>query len=289
MLSATSPRTAFAESRSQPNRDLGQQLAASTLTQVSLPDGSSRTGRAFDQVLTYDPGHPGTDDLVQEHRFWLIPLSLDDTMSFLDSHMPTGTKRGGYGNVGTADTQEFDLSTVPPGIYSASLTETVVSLSAHQSELRLDAQVVWVPTRSPIEHVGSDIKAATITRTPGMSTTPAGLQPTTVTVTDPQQLSTLAQIFNGLVAVPSLDCVGPPETTYRVAFSTAGNTKPTIVAQGGLGGACGGFSVTVWSYAATPPRWQAAPKLATGKLIYFLDLLTISNATGGIAGSVGSH
>lgn len=253
------------------NEALGQRLAQSMLTRVALPDGSSSTRRALTKWATEPPQTPGTNDLIDQSRLWLVPLSMDDAMSFLRSHVPASmrvTTGDGYfgGPSGvTARYQGIDPLSLRTGISSATLFETVAAIGGSRSELRLDAQVVWIPRAANAEQVPAGTRAVVITRTPGTSATPAGLRPVTVTITDPGQIASLASMFDSLTAIPTEQCVPPPAPTYTVAFAPSPTATPTLVATSD---SC--YNLTVTVDGRTEPTLRP-----TGAFTNTLDALTI--------------
>ncbi|HET6915275.1 MAG TPA: hypothetical protein VFH56_04230 [Acidimicrobiales bacterium] len=200
-------------------------------------------------------------------------------MQFLSTHIPATVHQLARSDSAPFSWAQFATNSVPAGIFSATLSEAVARVPDGRSEIRLDALVVWIPQRPSSEIVPTNVKVVTITRTPGSATTPAGLTSATVTLTDPQQIANLVQIFNSLSATPTVQCVPPPETSYRIAFAESTASKPILVASSG---ACYDLAVTVWTYPTSgPPRWTAEPDLRPNTtLTGLLDSLTLRLPSG---------
>lgn len=262
---------------SQRNQLLGQRLADSLLADVQLPAGSSPTSRVLTKWAAKAPLTPGTDDLIDHSKLWLVPLSTVDTIAFFHAHPPARTRiTTSDGYVGDpsgieARYQGLEPVSLPAGIQSATIYETATTLTNGRSEVRVDAQVVWIPKEPAAERVPADTKAVIITRTPGTATTPAGLRPVTVTITAPGQIASLAQLFDSLSAVPTTECVPPPAPSYRVAFAASPTATPTLVATSD---SCNNLAVAL--------DGNQEPTLRpTGAFTSTLDTLTLGPSTTG--------
>ena len=219
-------------------------LAESLLDAVILPDGSAVLA-VTPTALANPPHSPAVPGLIDEARLWSVPGSPDGALAFERGHLPpsapksgqSGFFRGGPGGdgefIGAADPRPV------PGVESAELLFTVTADGRGGADLRVDAQIVWLPGRSPGEQVTVADHSVIVTRI----TQPGGAA-RTVTVTDPSAVVALGNLFNGLHTNDGgvRFCPGANPPTYTLAFAPTPGAHPDLIASGP---ACASWQVSV--------------------------------------------
>jgi hypothetical protein len=199
-------------------------LAARLLTRVMLPAGAIRlTGHvpgALRQTST-----PGVVQLIDLHRFRVLPESPGAATAFLLSHVPAGMRLDGTG-FGTGLLEvNFRLAGLPPGIYSAGLAEAVAPGPSRGSVLRVDAQVAWYPARSAAERLSPATFRAVTVQHAG-----SAIRPVSRTISGRGQIASLASLLNGLPANPGITLHCRAETSsYQLTFRPEAAGRPALV------------------------------------------------------------
>ncbi|MGC1419480.1 MAG: hypothetical protein WA786_05095 [Acidimicrobiales bacterium] len=184
-------------------------IARALLNDALLP-ATARQVHPSTTVLCQCAGTPAVDGLTTLHRFYVVagpPTALE---TYLTHHLP----RGGHydGSTGTSTTSDGSgiisiTITYPasgPHVYLRQLAYSMTRRTSSTSWLRIDAQVVWIPSRTSTE-VLSNVVAATVTgyRNVGLMGSSGDV---TLHVTG-QRLSALLAAFNSLPLGPQNDCM----------------------------------------------------------------------------------
>jgi hypothetical protein len=87
-----------------------------------------------------------------------MPLSMEDAIAWLQSHPPAGLYlNGNNGRTSRAVSWTYQDQPAPP-YTRAELGVAVTSVGPQKSALRVDGQVLWMPPRSPAEHIPDDVQ-----------------------------------------------------------------------------------------------------------------------------------
>jgi hypothetical protein len=171
---------------------------------------------------------------------------------------PPALPWGGKAPRGSAVLEEFvsyQLSRLPAGIGTATLSMAVAPTGPNTSELRADVQVTWYPPRSAAEYVPAAMHAVTITASL-LTPRPGSI---TRTFTSTAVARHLAAMLNDAHAT-SLALAPCPlqQVSYRLAFSASRGTVPYLVAEDT---GCQTLGITVLNH--PQPALQAPPGLGT--------------------------
>lgn len=213
-------------------------FAEEVLAMAPTPPGAAPWTAALPPLLA----EPGTSvairGLIDLHRVYVVPFQL--SQSAVIRQLPVGTRVTTSGSGGGP--QGFDSSfvatvpTVGPNEYLAQLVYTMTTVGVRKL-LRVDAQVVWVASRSAAETIPTP---ATAHVTGFNLVSAAGLPTRSVTVQlGAAQSGRLAAVINSLPLGAGVMCMEDPEA-YSVTFKPL-NGSPQITVTGEM---CG-FTVEV--------------------------------------------
>lgn len=104
---------------------------------------------------------PGTDDIVDEHRWWTVSSDAQTTLDWFRNHGVGHLTSSGSGTSGGPDgvtlfSLEFTDRPID-GINSAEVLVGVAPMPDGTSAVRADAQVVWLPARSAAESIPPNV------------------------------------------------------------------------------------------------------------------------------------
>jgi hypothetical protein len=228
-----------------------EKVAAELLTEAALPPHARRT-RSSDSAVQGPPQAPATPNLVDKGAVFTVPEDAQATIAFLSVHPAPGTTCDETGSTGSLNAMiEFfgeGLVSPPAGIQSAELLDQVVPNGPGSSLVRVDAQVVYDPERTPAETVGPLETVAVITRLGAGP--PRSNGRATLTITDPGTVGRLVAKVNTLPTQPP-GVSGCPaiSTTYQLSFGRSPTALADIIFNAG---GCGGVAVTVHGIAQPP-------------------------------------
>jgi len=208
-------------------------LANTILGRAILPPDASPTTSVPD-ALAAASSTPATPNLIDVDRLWRVGMTIEEAIAFVAAHPPTGmtcTGGGTSGGAGVVSSEDitFDLTSLPAGIASAQLQVAVAPTAATSSAIRVDAQVVFFPSRSEQEQVPAADAVVVVTRSGFFpSGAPAA---TSVTRTDPATVKNLASILDRLpAAVPGIRSCPSVSLHYQLAFATRAGSPANYVA-----------------------------------------------------------
>lgn len=230
-------------------------LARRLVGRAVLPPGSTIVATPPSVALERPPQVPGFSNLAQTTRFATTARSTAATISFLSAHRPKGYTVDGSGTgsidrhgVAIVEDMTFQLSGMPPGVYSADLLISVTSRGGGGSGIRVDAQVVWQLPKAAAATVpaGDTVAIVAVTESfPQRRSGPLAPRPRRVVVTRPAEVAILRAAADGLPPFPPLGGPDPgcptDSGTYIVAFATSTTARANITFTTGP---CGGVSVS---------------------------------------------
>ena len=165
-----------------------KQAATRLLHAVVLPPGSRRRREPTEYGgMIRNPGGL-LGKVVRLHGYWTVHAPLAFVVSFFERHHPPGLEEGG-GQIGVGAPLRRELT------FFARHPSRVVSVTGLQTRkgstlVRVDAQVVWIYPRSPLEKVPPGVHRIEI----------SGLY--SASVTDRAQIERIAGWFDRLPIVP---------------------------------------------------------------------------------------
>jgi hypothetical protein len=143
--------------------------AAAMLTdnEVPLPSGSSESSTDPPEAgsLLAHPayGPPPTPNAVDEHAWWLVPVTPAETLAYIYAHLPPGTTRSESGTgLGGPNVPENTFSGFRWPGSPGTLVVDAVRLANGSTALRVDAYVVWITPRAASERIPAGARLLTI-------------------------------------------------------------------------------------------------------------------------------
>ena len=195
-----------AATRPEPsNQQRAEQDAAAILAAFVAPLGARRLTAAPAAALKIPAQLSATPDMVDKASWWRVVGDPQQVLSWAAKHVPHRFTPGGGGSedqgAGTTWEDTFELPAVPGVLDSRQLTIEVADAGGGQTGIRVDAQVTWLPERTPGETIPSGSTAVTVTLDPDVNVHVKPPKP--VTITDPAKVRKLVALINGLPLFPS--------------------------------------------------------------------------------------
>lgn len=235
------------------NKQRAEQDAAAIRAAFVAPPGARRLKTApgvSGGVLTTTTQQPATPNLVDKAGWWQVAGDPKQVLSWVDKHIPgrftldgseTESTGKGAANI-LADT--FALPSVPGVLNSRQLIVEVVAAGGGQTDIRVDAQVIWLPPRTPSETLPAGVSAVTLTLGPDMNVHNSPPKP--VTVTDAAKVRELVALINGLPTFPagSYSCPEDGGARLVLTFSAHAGAPASAAATVSLEG-CEGVDLVI--------------------------------------------
>ena len=132
-----------------------------------LPPGSLARDRSQVGALKAEGGMIGCASnpcryAIRVTRWWTVPLSMNEALSWLHTHPPAGLYLNGNSATGKHYVSWTYQDRPAPSYTVAELTVAVAKDGANRSVIRADGAVLWVPPRSAAEHVPERIDQVTL-------------------------------------------------------------------------------------------------------------------------------
>jgi hypothetical protein len=147
--------------------------------------------------------------VTSEHRYYIVPGSPANVEEFLSTHIPHGGRFDGKGISGSSDAPPVLSMTITyrangPHIYLKQLAYSMTRRTSSTSWLRVDSQVVWIPSRNKSETISHPIAAVV---TGYRVTALSGSRGNVRIDLAGSALSKLIDIFNALPLGPNNHCM----------------------------------------------------------------------------------
>jgi hypothetical protein len=211
---------------------------------VHLPPGAVLQDSRLPALLTQLGEGIGATTGESDH-WWTVPGQVDSVKTFVTGHPPDGLVNGGSSGGGAGAHPESTLDyNFPTG---AKEPQTLVGVSFVQDgthvDVRVQAQVAYLPTRTAIETIPASVSSAVVVYQ-GPTMLPNGVapaKPRTATVTG-AGLRALIDSLNPLDAEPDVvhSCPAPDGETATITMAYSGHHMVFAEVFGG----CGGVQVT---------------------------------------------
>lgn len=180
------------------------------------------------------PSIPGASPVTDEHELYLYNEAPVTVIDWIRSHLPPGTRSAGHGTeTGTALTLFVPAPISGPNEYSATLEYVVAptSTSEDQSELRVDAVAIWVPTR-PATEVAPAGGVVSVTGFGDVTVKdPFSKDPVTVTLTRARAAG-LVQTLNSLPLGPKSGVCMEASLLYKISIRPKSGARQSFLAEG---------------------------------------------------------
>jgi hypothetical protein len=181
--------------------------AAAILASFAVPPGATKLSSAPSAgrgALKQPFGSPFTLDLVDDAAWWQAPGQPLQVLGWEQAHLPSrfstasGPSTAAYKGRAYAWSYDFALPAITGVLNSRGLTVLAVAAGNGTTDLRVDAQVTWIPTRAASEAVPPAARAVTLSL---LANSNSGL-PGPVTITDPARVRALTAFIDGLPLFP---------------------------------------------------------------------------------------
>jgi hypothetical protein len=221
--------------------------AAHILAVFIAPPHAVRTGRSSVSWLAQPPSFPLSPDLVTRTGWWRVAGQPQAVLRWIQAHKPAGFSDSGGGTSGVVPPggpptppagpphisgrawyAEFSLPDVPGVLVNRVLIAEVAAAGPHQTAIRVDAEVIWLPVKPAAEHIPAAAHIVTITPISG-DRRPAAADHQ-VTITDPGQTARIAAAVNALpldTPVDWMECGPGPGPGMRLTFRATA-TSPAL-------------------------------------------------------------
>ena len=177
--------------------------AAGILAAFAVPPGAARLTQAPSAgggALKKPPQAPGDSDLIDKAAWYRAPGTPQAVLAWESHHAPKSFARTGSGSSTAAGgvSIRFDMYTLPAItrlLDSRGMLVEVIPAGANTTDVRVDAQVTWVPARAAASMIPSgDVHAVTLALAPP----PNGHSkpPTPVSVTAKAKVAALVRLVN---------------------------------------------------------------------------------------------
>jgi hypothetical protein len=247
--------------------------AASLLPLLVLPPGTVQSS----SEPMGDGGHlaaaserVATPNLVDQHTWWIVPLSRSETIAFVRAHPPVGSKLTGSGQGGIGrvvrdgepgvlsveeEWQEFGFAPIAGTLGQRSLSVTAVQLPDGSSGVRADAQVVWLTPRPPSEVIPSGASLLRVSVPSRIRENRSGQRP--FNVASVPRIAAVVKLLNSLPAAQpgTRSCPIDFGNRVRLRFYARRGASPLATVMINPE-ACGGVGVVI--------RGKVAPELEGG-------------------------
>jgi hypothetical protein len=217
-------------------------FARQVLAEASVPPRARPASKVVSAWLAGPLETPGVSDLIDLHRLYTLEEPPGPAESYILAHLPMGARVSSTGDslgaTGSAVGFVVLLQTSGPNEYLAQLAYDLAPLrDASETEMRVDAQTVWLPDRS----TGELAPPAGIAEVTGFSQTGVAVAasgPVTVRL-DSAQAKSLRAVLDGLALGPIPYC-HENALLYEITFRPAQGSAPSFEADGW---ACGAMVV----------------------------------------------
>jgi hypothetical protein len=171
--------------------------AAGILAAFAVPPGATRLTQAPSAgggVLKNPPQTPGDSALIDKVAWYRAPGTPQAVLAWESHHAPKPFTRTGSGGTNS----RYDMYALPAVtrvLDSRGMLVTVIPAGANTTDVRVDAQVTWVPARAAASMIPSgDVHAVTLTLIPAPDG--HGKPPKPANVTATAKVAALVKLVN---------------------------------------------------------------------------------------------
>ena len=254
---AGSAVAAGSSSANDPHEAAAQREADRILTTFQPPPGAAKAAHRPDPVpsgLQGPPVQSGAQTQAVSVAWYSTSQTPDQVLAWVQAHRPTGSTASGGGSGSTGPS----FLTFAYGTSDSSLIVTPQSGSDGRTVIRLDASVVWTPSRAAGSKLGYDAPSVSVVTTDTLnphSALPA-TETRTVTATAPLIVHQVVDLLNALQPqIPGTRHCAMDDGT-RVLI-----TLPGVAAVSADPGGCD--DVTITPQAGAPQSYSGGSALVT--------------------------
>jgi hypothetical protein len=184
---------------------------------------------------------------VDDAAWWQAPGTAPAVLGWETAHLSHRFSHAGYGSGGNGNVfswdDEFTLPAITGVLNSRELVVEAVEVGG-KTDLRVDAQVTWIPTRPASEVVPSAARAVTFSELPNLNVHTA--PPAPVTITDPAKVRALVALIDGLSLFPpgAYNCPAAFGDALVLTFRATAGGPALAVATAELSG-CEGIDFSI--------------------------------------------
>lgn len=224
--SSTAPGPSRPAANDLSPRQRAEADAAGILAAFAVPPGAVRLTRAPSAgggVLKNPPQTPGDSALIDKVAWYRVPGTPQAVLAWEAHHAPKPFTRTGSGGTNS----RYDMYALPAitrVLDSRGMLVTVIPAGADTTDVRVDAQVTWVPARAAASMIPpGDVHAVTLTLDP--SPNGHGKPPTPVSVTAEAKVAALMKLVNTMQSASPAEYMGCQPMDYG-ALTLAFAAKP---------------------------------------------------------------
>ncbi len=204
-----------------------QAFAEEVLAMAPIPPGANAWTAKLPPMLAAPATSVAIRGLIDIHQVYLVPFQL--SQKAVTGQLPPGTKvttsGSGGGPQGSDTSFVVAVPTLGPHEYLAQIVYTMTTVGVHEL-LRVDAQVVWVPSRPAAEGIPTP-DTAEVTGFNLISL--AGYPVDSITVRlGPEQSGRLAAVVNSLPRGAAVLCM-EDANAYSITFQPLSGAHPITV------------------------------------------------------------
>jgi len=241
-----------------PHRLEAKVNAAALLASYRPPPGSVRLASALTGPwIGKPPSSQATPELIDVTRAWRSPGNMVSVIAWARAHaerhwrvVETGESgqnskgqpppmRNGHPIIADVESRDitFSLPIHGSALESRQVLVSVASRGTREVTLRVDVQVVWIPTRPSWSYVSRTTTSVTATVWTGTNR----VVPTTKTTSDPSTVASLRKLVNAMSVstVGLTSCVADVGQRFSLEFK--GPNAPQVTVSG-LTAECGGIA-----------------------------------------------
>ncbi|HEY1485167.1 MAG TPA: hypothetical protein VGF84_03620 [Micromonosporaceae bacterium] len=156
-------------------------------------------------------------DTVHGTQWWAVGGDPQAVLARLA--VPKGASKGGSSQSDREWSQDFSWTPIPAVLYDRLLEASTMAVDG-RTVIRVDAEVIWYPTRPPASLIPAGVSAVTVTYRP-VAMTPSVKTYGPVNVTDPATVAALVKAVND-------DPVNPIGTAIPCPFDGGGRMTLTF-------------------------------------------------------------
>ncbi len=241
--------TMAAGSVQRPAKETATSFALRVLKEATIPPGAHPTHKVLCGWLSHAASSVAISNLTDLHKLYVVAKSPDEVENFVKAHLRHGAKVTSTGNGSSSTCTEEDVEVSLPtsgnNEYLAQLVYTIAPVGT-VSELRTDAQTVWVPNR-PVGEVAPAGRVMEVTGFSESSAAEGSSGPVTVRLDNPQA-ARIRRAFNALPRSPRVMCM-EDSVLFEITILSKAGLRPFFAASGYE---CGG-TVAVTEHEETLP------------------------------------
>ena len=216
----------------RPANETAASFALRVLKEATIPPDARSTHKVLCGWLAHPTSSVGIGDLTDLHKLYLVATSPNEVENYVAAHLRHGAKVTSSGNGSSPQCTEADVEvSLPTSGNNEYLAELVYSVApvGTGSELRIDAQTVWVPNR-PAGEVAPTGRVMEVTGFSQSSAAEGSSGPVTVRVDNPQA-ATIRRLFNALPRGPRVLCM-EDSVLFEITILTKAGLPPFFTADG---------------------------------------------------------